>query len=447
MKRRSYPARVHRTGRIRDVRENTPEILTGRLIVLSEDGRGGILRDGSGSIPVALQSSAADELREGDIVELSGQWNGERFSVYTGRLLAPSLHGMPSPASCTPNWLRLLQRDQGWELLHLRAEVLHHIRMFFRDRGFLEVDTPVLLPYPNVDAHVRPMESTYLDARGTQRRMALHTSPEYPMKKLLTAGAERIVQVAHVFRNGEQSAFHNPEFTLLEWYRAYASYIEIMEDTEHLIAYIVEQLYGEPHLTFQGQAVDLTPPWERITVEEAFRREADVDLKQAQDEIVLRRIALQKGYLNVDGADWEILFHRIFLQEVEPSLGRGRPTFLLDYPDRLSAMAKCKEGALRWAERCELYVAGMELANGYTELNDPEEQRARLTVEQARKRREGYNAPIDEELLYALEQGMPPSGGIALGVDRLLMLLADRTTIQEVIAFPFAQMTDTGPGL
>lgn len=447
MKRRSYPARVHRTCRIRDMQEDAPEILAGRLVVLSEDGRQGVLRDESGSISVVFQPPMDQTLREGDIVELSGQQDGERFMVHTGRLLAPSLHGMPNPPSRMPNWLRLFKQDRGWKLLHLRAQVLHHIRTFFRARGFLEVETPVLLPYPNLDAHIRPMESTYTDARGASQWMRLHTSPEYPMKKLLTAGAERIFQIAHVFRNGEQSTLHNPEFTLLEWYRAYASYIEIMEDTEHLIAYIAEQVYGGPHLVFQGQTIDLTPPWERIAVQEALRRKADVDLEQAQDELALRHIAHQKGYPNVDGADWETLFHWIFLQEVEPSLGQEKPTFLLDYPDRLSAMAKRKQGAPQWVERCELYIGGIELANGYTELNDPKEQRERLMAEQAKKRREGDDAPIDEDLLYALELGMPPSGGIALGVDRLLMVLADRTHIEEVIAFPFSQMTDTGPSL
>jgi elongation factor P--beta-lysine ligase len=213
-----------------------------------------------------------------------------------------------------------------------------------------------------------------------------------------------------------------------------------MEDTEHLVAYIAEQRHGTPHLAFHGRSIDLTPPWERITVREAFRRSAAVDLEAAQGEADLRRIARQKGYPNVEDADWETLFHLILLQEVEPSLGRGRPTFLLDYPDRLSAMAKRKEEAPCWVERCELYIEGIELANGYTELNDPHEQRTRLVTEQAQKAREGYDAPLDEELLYALERGMPPSGGMALGVDRMLMILTDRTSLEEVITFPFSQM-------
>jgi len=290
-------------------------------------------------------------------------------------------------------------------VLELRATLIRAIRRFFEERNFLEVETPVRIAAPPPEAHIdaEPAGDHYL-----------RPSPELPMKRLLAAGYERIFQIGPCFRRGELGARHNPEFTLLEWYRANADYTDILVDTKALIMFLGRELAGGEELAWQGRLVTLGPLWERLTVAEAFKQFAGWD---------------PLAHFDADRFDLDLV------EKVEPALPRQTPVVLMDYPAPAAALARRKPGRPEMAERWELYIAGLELANAYSELRDPEEQRARF-AEWNRVRHIAGKAvyPIDEDFLAALPD-MPPAGGIALGVDRLLMLFADAATLDDVLPF------------
>ena len=322
-----------------------------------------------------------------------------------------------------------------------RARLQATVRGVLGAAGYEEVETPCLVPAPGMEPHIRAFEAEFApEAGGAARTLYLHSSPEYAMKRLLADGWERIFQIARVFRNGEVSATHNPEFTLLELYRAGADYRGIMEDLEQVVASCARALHprGEARLERGGAAVDLEPPFERLSVADAFSGRAGIDLAAcAGDAASLRTAARARGYqAGPDGEGFDDAFFRVFLSAVEPTLGWPRPTYLVDWPASMAALARLKPGDPRWAERFELYVAGLELANGFSELNDAGEQRRRLVEEQALRRRLGRPAyPLDERFLGAVGR-MPDAGGVALGLDRLLMLLVGAVRIDEVLLFP-----------
>jgi lysyl-tRNA synthetase class 2 len=336
------------------------------------------------------------------------------------------------------NWLRLREDASLRRNLEVRAKVLAGIRSFFAQKGFLEIDPPALVPLPGMEPHLIPFSTDLLDREGEGRRFFLHTSPEYALKKLLSAGLPRIYALGHAFRNGEISVTHNPEFTLLEWYRAGADYQALMEDCERLFMHLLEALGLGHGVPYQGRTLELKPPWPRIAVAEAMRRHAGVDLDACTGLEEFIAVARHKGYEEVDaGWPWEDVFYRIFLQEVEPNLPTASPFFLMDYPVEMGALARPKPGAPRWAERFELYAGGLELANAFSELTDAKEQGRRLRREQDQRVCTGQeHYPVDTSFLAALEKGMPPAAGIALGVDRLVMILVDAADIREVLPFP-----------
>jgi len=308
-----------------------------------------------------------------------------------------------------------------------RAQVLDLLRQWFRQEGFLEVETPLMVKHPGMEPHLDLFASEYLgkDGKVLDRRF-LHTSPEYAMKKLLGSGFERIFQLTKVFRNGECGGAHNPEFTMLEWYRTNSDYVGMMDDTEAMIRFIADEMGME-------FAVD----WRRMAVKEAFSEMTGVDLDACREESQLRAVVESKGYELKAEYDWDDLFFLVMLNEVEPKLKELGPVFLYDYPGTQAALAKKKDDDPFWAERFELYIDGVELCNAFTELVDPVEQRERLEEEQALRRKLGKEAyEIDEDFLEALET-MPPSGGNALGIDRLVMVLLGKTSIREVLLFPW----------
>lgn len=292
--------------------------------------------------------------------------------------------------------------------LERRAELVRVVRDFFEARSFLEVETPTLVPSPGLDLH--------LDAFAVGTDRFLSTSPEYQMKRLLGAGYARIFQIAKAFRNNERGSRHNPEFTILEWYRAYAQVDDVMRDTEQLVARVTGG-----RVTLGGRDVGCTPPFARMTVCEAFDRFAgtrpDATLGMAERD--------------------EDAFFRLLVDRVEPALGAlDHAVFLTDYPAPQASLARKKLDDPRVAERFELYLAGVELCNGFGELTDPVEQRARFERDRAERAAKGLPVyPIDAKFLGALERGMPPSAGNALGVDRLVALACGTTEIAEVMAF------------
>lgn len=289
--------------------------------------------------------------------------------------------------------------------LHLRARVLQAIRAFFASAGYLEVETPVRIPCPAPEAHIDP------EPAGAS---FLQTSPELCMKRLLAAGYPRLYQLCRCFRRGERGRRHLPEFTLLEWYTAHRDYRHMMAQTEALVKQAARSLGRSGLLNFQGRSIDLDRPFECLSTDEAFREFAGTTPEAA----------LAAGR-----------FDEIVGLEIEPRLGWERPVFLYDYPAPCAALARLKPGRSDRAERFELYVGGLELCNGFSELNDALEQRKRFEEELEVRRRAGRPATaLPERFLRDLER-MPPATGNALGVDRLVMLLADTVDIDEVTAF------------
>jgi lysyl-tRNA synthetase class 2 len=292
------------------------------------------------------------------------------------------------------------------ENLGLRAGIINAVRQFFIENGYLEVDTPVRIPAPAPERHI--------DAQ-TSGDWFLQTSPELCMKQLLAAGYERIFQICKCFRAGERGTKHLPEFTLLEWYTAGEDYTHMMDQCETLIGFILGQLSRDKRIVYHGHAVDLLAPWDRMTVSKAFARFGSVSMEAA----------LERNR-----------FDEVMGLEIEPRLGLKRPLFLVDYPAQCGALARVKPQQPHVAERFELYIAGVELCNGFSELTDPAEQRRRFEKEMGDRRCDGKpHYPMPERFLEALEH-MPASTGNALGIDRLVMLMAGTPHIDDVVAFP-----------
>lgn len=325
-----------------------------------------------------------------------------------------------------------------------RMAVLDAIRGFFRARDFAEVETPALQVSPGLEPHLRAF-ATELDEPfrdGPRAGLYLHTSPEFAMKKLLVAGEPRIYQIAKCYRNGERSATHHPEFTMLEWYRAGADYRSLMDDCEALLR---DCLAAVPASVFRRgeRSCDPTAPWQYVSVADAFAQYAEVDLMTATpDTDALRDNANNIGVWTNENDSWEDVFFRIFLEKIEPNLGIGAPTILFDYPISMAALSRPSPTDPRVCERFELYVCGLELANAFSELTDAVEQRRRFDAERALKKSLGGDVyPIDEDFMSALEHGMPPSAGIALGVDRLAMLATGAAHIDDVLWAPVTKAT------
>jgi len=301
--------------------------------------------------------------------------------------------------------------DDSWRLtvradaLRLRARMMRAMRRFFQDRNFLEIETPLRIPAPAPELHIDAV------AAGT---WFLHTSPELCMKRLLAAGYSRIFQICKCFRDGERGDRHLPEFTMLEWYRGGTDYRTLMDDCEALINTVAREIGLDGIVSWQGRRIGLNAPWERISVRDAFARYAKISAAEA---------------LRTDR------FDEVLACEVEPRLGMEIPVFLYDYPVEQGALARGSEADPGIAERFELYIAGLELANAFSELIDADEQRRRFEEASRDRQRKGSPVyPMPERFLQALPR-MSPSAGIALGVDRLVMLLADKSRIDDVVAF------------
>jgi lysyl-tRNA synthetase class 2 len=324
-----------------------------------------------------------------------------------------------------------------------RAKLQAAVRSFFADRAFEEVETPCLVPAPGMEPHIDAFAAPYLpEGGGEARPLWLHTSPEYAMKRLLARGFPRIFQLARVFRNGEVSASHNPEFTMLEFYRAETDYQGIMRDLEDLVEACALALVGGTCVRVAGRQLDLAAPYRRLTVADAFERHAGVARDAWGGDAAQLAAVLRRGGLDLarPGDSFDDLFFRVFLERVEPALAAaGQPVYVVDWPAPMAALSKVKGADARFAERFELYAGGLELANGFTELTDAAEQRRRLEEERALRGRLGRPVyPLDERFLEDLSR-MPEAGGVAVGLDRLLMLLVGARSIDEVLLFPASE--------
>jgi len=301
----------------------------------------------------------------------------------------------------TVNWKLAGRRNA----LYQRARIIQAIRVFFTDRGYLDVETPHRIPAPAPESHIDAVPSG---------KWFLHTSPELCMKRMVAAGYEKIFQICRCWREGERGSQHIPEFTLLEWYRAGVDYRELMEECEALIRTVAGDIGLGQKVIYKGEEIELAQPWERISVEEAFGRYPQISASEA----------LESG-----------LFDETLVRHIEPKLGIKRPTFIYDYPAKRGSLARLKKENPALAERFELYMGGVEIANAFSELTDVEEQRNRFHLEENIRRGLGKSPyPVPDRFLAELEN-MPPSAGIALGVDRLVMVFLNAEKIDDVVPF------------
>ena len=289
--------------------------------------------------------------------------------------------------------------------LQQRARILQGIRQFFIEKGYLEVETPHRIPTPAPESHIDAIPS------GT---WFLHTSPDLCMKRLMASGYEKIFQICRCWRERERGGLHLPEFTLLEWYRTGGDYHSLMEECEGMIRFVARAIGLGQKIIFRGREIDLSKPWQEISVKEAFRFYTKISITEALEQN---------------------LFDEIMVQEIEPNLGVEIPTFIYDYPAERGALARLKQEDPSVAERFELYIGGLELANGFSELVDSEEQRRRFHLENENRQSIGKRIYSMPDKFLAELDSMPPSAGIALGVDRLVMVFWDAKTIDEVVAF------------
>ncbi len=325
-----------------------------------------------------------------------------------------------------------------------RAFIIDKIREFFKNRGFLEVQTPIFVKLPGMEPYLNPLPYEFSDEKSRKHRGYVITSPEYSLKKLLSRGFPKLFEMTKVFRQNESfGGWHNPEFTMIEWYRPHSNYRKIMQDTEELVCLLARALYHKEQITYNRQKINLSRPWPKISVKQAFRKYAGINLDEAE---TLKDFKKQVKISLPRNANWDDIFYAVFLNQIEPNFPKNKPIIVYDYPLPQAALAK-KTPRLRsgqesfYAERFELYVAGMEIANSFSELTDWKEQLKRLTKERELRRKLGKDVyDIDKDFIQALKSRMPETGGIALGIDRLQMILLNIKDINDLLLFPAKEL-------
>lgn len=348
------------------------------------------------------------------------------------------------------NWQKIKANPDLIHQYDVRSRVIDSIRKFFKNEEFREVETPLLVKSPGTEPYLEVFESTLKRANLEDQKAYLLTSPEYSMKKLLAAGLGSIFQICKSFRNGEGiSGRHNPEFTILEWYRVNADYRDVMDDFEKMMLAILhgtkskdKKTVGKNELLFQGKIYDLTPPYPRISVAEAFEKYVGVSKDELLSRDSLMAVAKEKDYQLGEETTWEEVYNQLFLNEIESEIGKiNKPVIIYDYPASQAALSRKKADDPRFAERFEVYMAGLELGNAFSELTDAKEQKERLEEELALREKLGKTKyELDNDFIDALSSGLPDTGGIAVGVDRLVMLFANVATIEETLFFPGSEV-------
>ena len=324
-------------------------------------------------------------------------------------------------------WLELRDNPKLRERYNLRTQIIRLIREFFWSAGFVETDTPAALRLPGQEPYLNPVSVTLHDERNDAHAFWLQTSPEYAMKKLLGAGYDKIFQICKCWRDGESfGGTHYPEFTMIEWYRGAADYREIMDDTEAMVKYVNQKL------NIKDKKSVIVGEWERVTMKELWKKYLNVDLDAYLTVEKMGELARSLGYAVDENDAYEDVFFKIFLNKIEPNLGVERPMIVYEYPAQMAALARKCPSDNRYAERFEVYINGLELANAFGELTDADEQTRRFEDEQKQRTKLGKPVfPIDKELINALKC-IPTAAGIALGVDRLVVILTGAGDINEV---------------
>jgi len=411
------------------------------------------IHDGSGKIQLYFSRDLLDETDSklfkdidiGDIIGTSGKLfqtkSGEpTVEVENFTLLAKSLQPLPEKwhglsdvdTRYRQRYLDLIANTETKSTFQVRSQVIAAIRQFLNQRGFLEVETPVLQPSAG-GALARPFITHH---HALDQDFYLRIATELHLKRLIIGGFDKVYELGRIFRNEGISTKHNPEFTMLESYEAYADYNDVMNMVEEMVSSVAQQILDKDKVEFAGNTIDFKMPWQRIGLREAIQEHSGIDFVQYPN-VDLLRVKMKEIGLEVDPQkNWAKLVDELISTFVKPNI--IQPTFVFDYPVSMSPLAKTKPGEERVVERFQAFAGGgIELANAYTELNDPIEQRKRF--EEQFKERQGEDEErwsIDEDFLLALEYGMPPTGGLGLGIDRLVMLLTDQQSIREVIFFP-----------
>ena len=425
--------------------------VAGRVMAKRGHGKAAFidLRDGTGQIQLhsradVLGAEGHELLLEADLGDFIGV-EGVAFKSRRGELslrveswvpLAKSLRPLPDKHAGLSDVetryrhreLDLIANPEVLERFRIRARTIAEVRRWLDDRGFVEVETPVLQPIYG-GALARPFTTHH---NALDRDLYLRIATELYLKRCIIGGIDRVYELGKDFRNEGVSPKHNPEFTMIEWYEAYADYEDAARRLEELVSTVADGVLGGTEIERDGRAIDLSPPWQRVTMRDAIAERTGVDLDRRPSRGELADAA---GVELTEDAGWGKLVDHLFSKRVEPGL--VEPTFVTDYPVELSPFAKRHRSKEGLVERWEAFVGGVEIANAFTELNDPDEQRRRFEQQAEELRRGDVDAhPHDEEFLRALEQGMPPTAGVGLGIDRLVMLLTAASSLREVVLFP-----------
>lgn len=428
--------------------------VSGRLMLLRTQGKltFGDLQDESGRIQLFVRvNNLGEEAYEqfkrldlGDILGVSGTVMKTRrgevsIEVSSFKLLSKALRPLPEKwhglkdveLRYRRRYLDLITNPKSRQVFEVRSRVIQTIRTFLVEKGYIEVETPMLHPIAG-GAAARPF-ITYHNA--LDMNLYLRIAPELYLKRLLVGGFERVFEIGKNFRNEGISTRHNPEFTMLEAYEAYGDHESMMKLTEEMVAYVAERVTGSTKVTFQGRELDLTPPWPRLPMLDAIEKYAGVSLHDVGSDEEAREIARQSGVEIDDKATYGQIINTLFEERVEPHL--VQPVFITQHPVEVSPLAKRNPEDPRFTDRFEPYINTWEVGNGFSELNDPIDQRERFEAQAAMRAAGDDEAHMmDEDFLMALEYGMPPAGGLGLGIDRLVMILTDSPSIRDVLLFP-----------
>ncbi len=449
-------ARVFEAFEVEHAGEHTAEMVTvaGRITALRAMGKATFMdiRDGSGKIQAYFRAGHLapeqfQNLKELDLGDFAGI-TGTLFRTRSGEVtlgaheysvLAKSLqpppekwHGLTDVETrYRHRYLDLMSSEEVRQTFITRSRVVAAMRRFMDDRGFLEVETPMLQPQAG-GAMARPFVTHY---NALDQDFYLRIATELHLKRLIVGGLEKVYEIGRIFRNEGISTKHNPEFTTLESYEAYAGYLDVMAMVEEMVSHIARTVLGATEVPYKEGTINLAPPWRRMTLRDAILERSGIDFLAYRETEALAEAMRSKGHTPPPGAGFGKLVDELLSHTVERHL--LQPTFLTEYPVELSPLAKRKPDNARLVERFEGFIGGMEIANAFSELNDPVEQRARFS-HQAQLRALGDDEAelLDEDFLFALEHGMPPTGGLGMGIDRLSMLLTDNASIREVILFP-----------
>jgi len=437
---------------IGEAKESSRYRIAGRLMTKRPMGKAAFfnIQDGSGSIQCYLRKEeisaednvAFDLMDIGDIVGIEGfvfktkkgelSLHCKEFKMLCKTLepLPEKYHGLADvEIKYRHRHLDLITDPESRDVFRKRSKIIAEIRTWLNARGFLEVETPTLQPiYGGAAAY--PFSTHH---RALDMKLFMKISPEMYLKRLVVGGFEKVYEIGKNFRNEGIDRTHNPEFTMLEWYEAYTDYNYQMTQFEELVSHLAVTIHGSTKFTYQGREIDFTPPWRRLTVYDGIREYAGMDVTAQSNESLFEKARELGSHREAPGSRGEMIME-IFELAAEPNL--WQPTFVMDHPLEISPLTKQHRNNKELVERFEPYAAFMEIGNAYTELNNPEEQFARLKEQEEKRVVDEEAQPMDEDFIHAIDTGMPPTGGVGLGIDRIVTILTDRSSIRDIILFP-----------